>query len=191
MADCPYRVIGKEAQYCPGGSISAPTPTPRPVSGLQGCWALEETGGQRLDSSGQGNHLADNNTVAVTSGKVGRAADFESGNREYLSIADGAQSGLDVSGSLTLVGWMKLETGNRWQILAGKYEYGVNNRAYRLDLRPGNLVGFAVSPNGSLTSGMELAVSPVSTLTPGVWYHVAGVFDADQRTLAVTWTGNC
>lgn len=63
---------------------------------------------------------------------MGLAADFESSNYEYLSISDATQNGLDITGSLTLVGWMNLESLERYQILAAKYECGVNNRAYRL-----------------------------------------------------------
>jgi PKD repeat protein len=157
---------------------------------LRGHWTLDQVSGQRLDSSEWGNHLADNNTVGSASGQASLAADFESANNEYLSLSDNAQNGLDITGSLTLVGWMNPETLERWQILAAKYEFGVNNRAYRFDLRPGNLLGFIVSPNGSLNSGNILEASPSFTLSPGIWYHVAGVFDAGRRTLSVYLDGD-
>jgi PKD repeat protein len=157
---------------------------------LRGHWTLDEASGQRRDSSDHANHLADNNTVGSAPGQVSLAADLESNNNEYLSLSDNAQNGLDITGSLTLVGWMNPETLERWQILAAKYEFGVNNRAYRLDLRPGNLLGLIVSPNGSLTSGNILEASPSFTLSPGIWYHVAGVFDAGRRTLSVYINGD-
>jgi hypothetical protein len=109
------------------------TSTPAP-SGLEGRWGLDEASGQRQDSSGRGNHLTDNNSVGSVSGQVGLAADFESDRWERLSISDGAQSGLDITGSLTLVGWMKAERVSRWQMMASKYEWGVANRAYRFGL---------------------------------------------------------
>jgi hypothetical protein len=190
LADCPYRSIGKDAEYCPGGSLPTPTPTTIPSSDLRAFWALEEGSGRRIDSSGWGNHLDDANTVGVASGQVGSAADFESDNREYLWISDGAQTGLDVTGSLTLAGWMRPESFDNWRILAAKYEWGVNNRAYRLDLRSSNLIAFIVSPDGSYSSDYKLEVNLPFSLIPGNWYHVAGVFDANQRMLAVYVDGD-
>jgi len=127
--------------------------------------------------------------VGSVAGRVGRAADFESNSREYLSIGDAAQAGLDITGSLTLVGWMNPEQVERWQVLIGKYEYGVNDRGYRIDLRPGNAIGFIVSPDGTFTDGHLLEARPSFTLSPGTWYHVAGVFDAVARTMRVYLDG--
>ena len=118
------------------------------------------------------------------------AADFESSNYEYLSISDATQNGLDITGSLTLVGCMKPESLERYQILAAKYEYGVNNRAYRLDLRPGNRLMFIVSPDGGFSYDYALEANPAFTLSAGAWYHAAGVFDAEQRSLAIYLDGD-
>jgi hypothetical protein len=191
LADCPYRAIGKEAEYCSGGPLPTPSPTPTPAPDLRGFWTLEEVSGRRMDSSGWGNHLDDVNTVErVESGQMGSAADFESDNSEYLWISNGAQSGLDITGSLTLVGWMRPESLERWQVLAAKYEFGVSNRGYRLDLRPGDKVGFVVSPNGSISEDYRLEASAPSPMQVDSWYQVAGVFDADQRTLSVYLDGD-
>ena len=158
------------------------TPTPELPLGLEGYWALEETSGGRLDSSGWDNHLTDHNTVESVVGQLGLAADLESDRREYLSIGDAAQSGLDIDGSLTLAGWINAERVER-------YEYGVSNRGYRLDLRPGNGIGFIVSPDGAFASGYLLEAHPTFTLSPGTWYRVAEVFDAGARTLSVYLDG--
>jgi hypothetical protein len=164
---------------------------------LQGHWALDEASGGRLDSSGRGNHLADNNTVGSVAGQVGpAAADFERDNQEYLSIDDAAQSGLDISGSLTLVGWMNPESLDAIQVLAAKYQDHANKRAYRLDVRSSSLLGFVVSRDGKFSSDYLLEANlleadpPFSALSPGTWYHVAGVFDAEQRSLAVYLNGD-
>jgi hypothetical protein len=152
---------------------------------------LDEVSGPRLDSSGWGNHLSDNNSVGVGSGQMGLAADLERDNGEYLSISEAAQQGLDITGSLTLVGWLNYESLDvvNWQVLAGKYELDVNNRAYRLDMRASDLLTFIVSPNGSFDSGYRLDAQLANGMVPGVWYHVAGVFDAAQRMLLVYVNG--
>ncbi|MCK6630235.1 MAG: PKD domain-containing protein [Anaerolineae bacterium] len=156
---------------------------------LRGYWKLDENGGLRLDSSGYGNHLTETNTVSYTVGQVGQAADFERDNSEYLSISHSLQSGLAITGSLTLAGWVRLESinPNDAMIVASKYEYGVNNRAYRLDIRPDGIPAFIVSPDGSTSSNYNLVAT--TPLTPNTWYHLAAVFDSQAQTMALYQDG--
>jgi len=160
-----------------------------PVPSLRGHWTLDETSGQRADSSAWANTLTDHNTVGSALGQVGLAADLEADRYEYLSIDDADQDGLDVAGSLTLVGWMRPESLGRYQVMASKYEYAVDDRAYRLDLRYNDNLKFTVSPDGYLIPDYALVVSPSPPLNAGRWYHVAGVFDAAERTLSVYLDG--
>jgi PKD repeat protein len=163
---------------------------PPPPPPLRAHWTLDEANGQRLDSSTYANHLTDHNTVGSTPGQVDQAADLESDNNQYLSIEDSLQDGLDIADSLTLAGWINPETFDHWQILAAKYEFGTNNRAYRLDLRSPDLLVFIVSPDGTVSTEHRLEVTPPSSLTPGTWYHLAAVFDAQQRTLSLYLNGD-
>jgi hypothetical protein len=189
-ASCPYRVIGKEPQYCPAGPAGTPTPTPNPAVTLRGYWKVNEAGGSRFDTSAQGNHLLDNNTVGVQAGRLSQAADFERDQREYLSRNDSIQVGLDPLGNgLTLVGWFKPETVGIEQVVVAKYDYGVNQRGYRLDLRPGNKISFLTSPNGALNNNYKLEVTAPQTLNAGVWYHLAAVFDAQQQAMRLYLNG--
>jgi hypothetical protein len=94
-----------------------------------------------------------------------------------------------VTGSLTLAGWFNLESGEKEEIIAAKYAYDINDRAYRLDLRPGNKVGFIVSPDGTFKSNYLLEATPPFTLTTKTWYHLASVFDASQRTMTIYLDG--
>ena len=70
---------------------------------------MDEESGVRYDSSTNGNDLTEHNTVGSATGQVGRPPTWSLTNSEYLDIADGAQSGLNITGSLTLVGWVKPE----------------------------------------------------------------------------------
>jgi len=127
--------------------------------------------------------------VSYTVGQVGQAADFERDNSEYLSISHSLQSGLAITGSLTLAGWVRLESinPNDAMIVASKYEYGVNNRAYRLDIRPDGIPAFIVSPDGSTSSNYNLVAT--TPLTPNTWYHLAAVFDSQAQTMALYQDG--
>jgi hypothetical protein len=68
----------------------AAAPAPEVPLGLEGYWALDEADGQRLDSSGLGNHLTACNAVGSMTGQAGKAADFESDNwgRHYRRRAE-------------------------------------------------------------------------------------------------------
>ena len=108
-------------------------------------------------------------------------------NSEYLSIEDAAQSGLAITGSLTLAGWFRPESVGNWMLLAGKYEYGVKNRAYRLALKNDGHLQFVVSDDGLYTD--ENILTGNSVLQSETWYHGAAVFDAKKQTLNLYLNG--
>lgn len=123
-------------------ATDAPWKAPTSIAGsdletnLVSYYKLDEASGTRADSKGS-NSLTDNNTVASATGKINLAADFEKDNSEYLSIADGSQSGLDLAGAFTLGGWFKPESapsgGAKYQLI-GKYRGGVSEQ-YELSYR--------------------------------------------------------
>jgi len=119
------------------------------------------------------------NAVAVRSNSG--SADFESGSTEYLSIADGSQTGLDLSGDFTFEAWVKPESLPGGYILA-KYETTGNQRAYYLSANSNGTVEFAVSDDGT-TSATHFAAydTDASQLTAGVWTHIAVTFDISEQ----------
>ncbi|MBN1580413.1 MAG: PKD domain-containing protein [Anaerolineae bacterium] len=163
---------------------------PPQLPSLRGYWSLDETNGQRKDGSGRDNHLTDHNHVGSAPGQVKLAADLENDNDSYLSIDDTLQNGLDITGSMTLAGWMNTEGFEDTQIIASKYEFGITNRAYRFDLRSSTRLTFIVSPDGNAGDAYRLESNLVSPLNPGTWYHVAAVFDADRHSLAIYLDGD-
>ena len=79
------------------------------IDDLISYWKLDETGGTREDIHGP-NDLTDNNTVGnIDPGIISLGADFIAANSEYLSIEDGAQSGLDPANGVTVQAWVKLK----------------------------------------------------------------------------------
>ena len=120
-------------------------------SNIQGLWKLNEESGTRYDETTNDNDLTDNATVLYGTGKIGNAADFELATSEYLSITDAAQTGLDITGEITIACWIKPESININAIIAGKYTSDVyNERAYRIDIvGADNKVYFRLSPDGT------------------------------------------
>ncbi|MBN2004438.1 MAG: PKD domain-containing protein [Anaerolineae bacterium] len=166
-------------------------PLARPATqtaGLQGYWPLDEVTGVRHDFSPNANHLSDVNGVGSAAGQWNGAAAFN-GSAQYLSIAHGAQQGLAITGSLTLAGWFRPSMINYdTAVLAGRYEYSVNHRAFRLDLRSNGKIGWIVSPSGGYDAAQHLLQGDAG-LQAGTWYHVAAVFDAAGQTLAIYLNG--
>lgn len=81
------------------------------VDNIVSYWKMDEASGNRADSAGS-NTLTANGTggVGAATGKINDAADFESGDSDYLSITDAAQTGLDILGNFTLSLWIKPES---------------------------------------------------------------------------------
>jgi hypothetical protein len=131
-------------------------------------WKLEESSGTREDIHST-NDLTDNNTVTSATGIIDTGADFESTNSEWLSIADGSQSGLDILAELSLSFWVKPE-GTSGSNPIGKWQTTGNQRQYRAEIS-GTAITFQVSTNGTEQAGNTLTVGSL-TLSAGTWYHI-------------------
>ena len=114
---------------------------------LKGYWKLEEASGTRVDATGRGNDLADNNTVGQTTGKVGSAAQFVAIDYEYLSHADHSDlSSGDID--FSVVAWVNLSSKGPRTIVT-KWNGYINQAEYSLYYSSsGDRFRFAVSPNG-------------------------------------------
>ena len=153
------------------------------ANALVSYWTLDETSGTRADSHGS-NDLTDNNTVLSGTGILSNGADFEASNSEYLSIADGSQTGLDITGDIAISAWVKLESdvpnSSSYQIVS-KYNTS-SQRAYEFNINDPSVgndtIRFLVSNNGTTDDIMSVEY----TFTSGIWYHVAASWDASAST---------
>lgn len=141
-------------------------------------WNLDEASGTREDSHGA-NDLTDNNTVLAATGIINDGADFERTNTEYLSIADGSQTGLDLTNDFTFALWAKFESvpaSGEEQGFIDKYGDS-NNRPYRFQIdNSGGTQRIrlltTVSAGGSAVISAWLAGTDYTTLSTGVFYHI-------------------
>jgi len=156
-------------------------------SNIQGFWRLEETSGTRYDLSTNKNNLTDNNTVGYAIGKIGNAADFEASNLEYLSITDAAQTGLDITGEITISCWIKPESINSTYIIISKYKAG--GMSYSLAQRYygeiQNQIMFQLSSDGSTYT----AAYSSSKVSAGNWYHIAATLNQTTDKMQVYFNG--
>lgn len=143
-------------------------------SALVSYWKLEESSGSRLAASST-NDLTANGAPGNAAAIQGNGVDLESGSSQYLSIADGSQTGLDFSDVLSFACWFKFETlPSAFQMpLITKRIGAGNNRSYfwALDdsasVKKFNMLWYT---NGSTVGGNLLSDSwSPSTAT---WYHI-------------------
>lgn len=156
------------------------------AANLKAYWKLDEASGTRADSSGNGNTLTDNNTVAAAAEdywKTGEnSADFEASNSEYLSRTDAAQVGLELNGtSFTVSAWVKPESFGLQNAIISKNP--ASNDGYLVYLPAGD-TRVNVYLNGSLYQ------SATNAVTTGRWNHVCVVRDIANNRLMIYVNGN-
>ncbi len=147
---------------------------------LKGYWRKEETSGTRYDETPNDNDLTDYNTVgsSTTRQEGERSADFELANDERLAISDAAQTGLDITGNITLGAWVRPESlPNTWHTIISKWDGG-EPYSYTLTIGDYNVgtmrAWLLLSSNGSDTDGYAIGNTVLSATN---WYHIVGVYD--------------
>lgn len=160
---------------------------PTPVS----FWNFDESSGNPADAVGS-NTLTNNNSATFTTGLIGNAADLERGSSQSFSITDASQTGLDITGDLSLSSWIKFESSlaaNGTMTWIDKF-LTTNQRAYTIGIETfgGNFIDFSISSDGTgaNTTTAQWSWSP-STAT---WYHVVVSYDASAGSATLYINGS-
>lgn len=160
------------------------------TTGLVSFWKLDEASGSRADSHGS-NTLTDNNTVGQGAGEVfANAADFERGNSEYLSITDASQSGLDITGDMTICAWVNAESfpAGQYPTIAIKWKNTTNQRAYALYRSvPDGEWWFDVSGNGA--TSQRTTVKKSHSASTSTWYFISAYHDSNDDEIGISVNG--
>jgi hypothetical protein len=167
------------------------------LTDLAAYWKLDETSGNRADSSGNGTILTDTNTVLYAAGKQGNAADFEEDNNERLTAASNSSIALSNDQALTIACWVYRESDSGFDIgIVAKNANSDHTDEYVLsDYSAGSgKYRFKVG-NGTSSTTVDSTTAP----TNGAWHLVIAWHDptADKLYISVnnetpaqaTWTG--
>ena len=154
-------------------------------TGLMAHYSFNEGSGiSARDASGNGNHATLMNGAMWVTGKFGQAIQF-SNPTDYLSIADSGETLNPQYISVSV--WVKPAT-----IGGGLPQYIVSKDRDCCDFSGHGGYGFRINPDGVLggeiwlaSSQSLLSASGASRLTPGVWSHVAMVFNGTNIILYV------
>lgn len=80
------------------------------TDGLSAYWNFDQSSGNALDSSGNGNTLQLGGSPSYVSGKIKNAIALSSASSQYLDITNASQTGLGFSGSFTIAAWIKFNS---------------------------------------------------------------------------------
>lgn len=140
---------------------------------LVGYWSLNEgTGLSALDLSTYGNNATLKNGVAWTTGKFGKALNFD-GVNDYVSVSD--SNSLDLTNALTIEAWVYPTVLSSYPRIISK-ESGNYAYPYALEVSSNKVVLY-VKLQGS-SSNEQLAAQANTNLSLNTWTHVV-----------VTWNG--
>lgn len=121
--------------------------------------------------------------------------DLERSSSQYARITDGSQTGLDITGDITIEAWVKLEqlpsTAGSLFVIAGKGDWGnsVNTRAYYLSINTDDKVFFQCSKDGG-TSNRLSEIQDTASISTGEWTHIAVAVDVSANSSSIYINGN-
>lgn len=109
--------------------------------------------------------------------------DLESSSSQYASIADASQTGLDITGDISIEARVKRESADANQAIAGKWSSGNGQDSYFFNITADNKLRFMYSNDGSQGAGHYCYGVSNGTLVAGQWYHVTVTVDVSAKTI--------
>lgn len=144
----------------------------------QGYWTFDESSGNAVDSTANGNTLTNTGSTAFVAAKINNGADLESTSSQYFSIADASQTGLDFSDVFSFAGWVNFEslpTNGNTKTFISKRRASGNNRSYDFYMynNAGTYQFGLLWQTDGITIGGNIFQNFASTPTTSTWYHIA------------------
>jgi len=153
------------------------------LTGLVAYWKLDESSGNRIDITGRGNNLSDENTVTAEAGIVGNSAHFALANTEYLNLADTADiNGGDID--FTLQAWVYLDSLLTTQFIIAKDGAGGGNEEFALSFLHTS-VNFRFVVFTAVDTGKAIVNDKTSAVVASKWYHVLAWHNAGTDTVNI------
>jgi VanZ family protein len=159
---------------------------------LEAYWRLDESDGRVAeDASGHGLNGTFSHAPVRVAGAIGRAAKFD-GETDYIDF--GHSTAFRLVGSMTVSAWIK---STSYPIddaaIVSSFHHssgplGSDVRGFQLDTTVDNgprTVGFKLAN----VCGNIVARYGATPLRLDTWYHVAGVYDAEEQTMTVYLNG--
>jgi hypothetical protein len=154
-------------------------------AGRVAAYSFDETSGTTAsEASGNGNNGVLTNGAVFAAGKNANGVRLDGAN-DYVNLGNPAS--LRLTGSMTLSAWIN-SSEFPWDDAAIISKRQSSNVGYQLDTtidRGPRTIGFKISD----ASGNTVARYGATAMVVNTWYHVAGVYDATNRTMNVYLNG--
>lgn len=112
------------------------------------------------------------------------------GNNDYTYITDAGQTGLDLSGDLTIEFWVKPTSLPGDAFIVSKDDVSLVKQAYWVALDSSGKVFGRFSDDGSDYGGHRVNFTTNNVISTGSWQHVAAVYDISEDTALVYVNGS-
>jgi|GEM_PF-3874899 len=152
----------------------------------KGLWHLDEASGNLQDSAANPNNdqLEPQGSpvysVAGPNSHYGTAIEFNDNNSYFRSVnQDPAELEFSAGQSATIEAWIYLLAAPNEEYIIGKWRTGGNRRSYKLSIDSSNKLNFSLSSNGTNVT----TATSASSISVGVWTHIAGVLDNPNNTM--------
>jgi len=173
-----YRV----EQYCNGGSWQKMGGAGDTASGLVGWWKFDDgSGTSAADSSGNGNTGTLTNGPPWTAGMLNGALTFN-GTNQYVNL--GGAASLAGGSAVTVSAWVK-STGSDGEIVARR-DLSQGSMSWELLITGGKARFTNMTSAGS---NFDYQVTSGSSISTGVWTHIAGVYTSSDGVLRIYVNG--
>src|SRR2546426_1487950 len=181
-----------------GVSASTECLTPQIIAGncagvwdtnYKGVWHLKETSGTVSDSTTNANTGTPTNTPTLgQAGQIWYATKFTGGS-DYINMPDSAS--LDITGPITLEGWMRADTnqGTMDPLATVINKWNGSNAGYGLFLSGGATNNSQIQMVTGNGTSQDTVFSPNYTFTESTFLHVVGVWSPSPSTKAVYVNG--
>lgn len=144
-------------------------------------WKLDESSGDATDAAGN-TTLTNVGTMTYSSGRIRNGAVIATG--KYLQVTDANQSGLGISGDMTISAWVNFTNLTGFQNITSKFD-GTSQEAYET-YWTGTAFGIELNQTGGGTTHF---VEITYAAAINTWYHVVCVYTASTHTAQVYVNG--
>lgn len=158
------------------------------TTGLLASWHMEEaSGSSKVDSSGSGLTLTDNNAVSQVTGKIGNAIGIAEGVAEFLSRVDGSVLSIGTPVSFTFDGWVfPTSVAENFNIITKGNDIAAGNFEYRIYHPTQTSIRFRVSNSTSIAE----VTSASGTCPLNTWTHFRATLDIANSRIELELNNN-
>jgi hypothetical protein len=119
--------------------------------------------------------------------------DLEDGSSQSLSITDANQTGLDITGDISIEAWIKRESATDNDVICSKFLSAGDQRSWQFSITSAGVLGFIYSSDGGFTASSNITwhITDSAQITSlDTWYHVAITVDVSAKTLVFYVNGS-